>query len=375
MTFFIQDPKDPVSPFLHESLLEKCEQAIGGGGAFAFATKEGAELLLTDEAFKKFLKKHPFDLLVGIDETTNVRALQALKQLTDEFDRLKVRVFHHDLPEAIFHPKFCWFRHKSGGFLVVGSGNLTRKGLRGNWEAYTVTELTSKGVEEIEKKWREWIDFHSIWLKAPDDERVLARAALNIWRAKSGGIRIPEITETETIDGDLEVNPSALQQSDAVLVAEIPKGGKGEGRWKQAGFDLDTFRTFFEVELDAVHRIVLQYVNADGTLGQIESRPRISVKSSNYRFELGAAAGLPYPDLEQGRPIGVFIRIATRSFLYYLLMPNDLHYQIVLSFLKSRTVGRTGRADSMRRVKTNAVELRLAWPDSPLWLARQEGEN
>ena len=106
-------------------------------------------------------------------------------------------------------------------------------------------------------------------------------------------------------------------------------------------------------------------MNADGTAGEVESRPSVSVRSQNYRFELEAAAGLDYP--ERGRPVGVFVNVAPRTFRYRLLMPDDRSYTTVFNLLVSLY---GGRADRMRRVRTNVGVLRRAWPDSPLLRAR-----
>ena len=76
-----------------------------------------------------------------------------------------------------------------------------------------------------------------------------------------------------------------------VLVAEIPGGD----RWKQANFDQHTFETFFEAKLGTRRWVCFQHVNAAGIEVLEPLRPSIIVPSVNFRFELGAGAGLPYP--------------------------------------------------------------------------------
>lgn len=364
MTLRIQDPKYPTAPSLHESLLEACKGALDGGGAFAFVSQGGVRLLLEDEVFKDFAANNRFDLVVGIDEVTNTKALDALREVEGACAGLTVRAFHHDLPNTIFHPKFCWFRYKTGGALITGSGNLTARGLRKNWEAFTVSVLNPDEVDETERQWKNWTDSHDAWLKSLDDPRVVARAEQNVTthnrrgtgEATAGGV------EGEA-GGDVdEIAQGPSQQDDAVLITEIPKGE----RWKQANFKLEDFRDFFGVRDDEEQRLLFHHVNGDGTLGPLENRPAVPVKSRNFRFELGAASGLPYPDFKRfGRPVAVFLRVATRAFKYRLLMPGDPEYGTVSKFLASRN---SEPARNMKRVRTSAGELRRAWPNSPLWL-------
>ncbi len=356
MQLYIQDPTDPQAPFLHERILELCEGAIRGAGVFAFVTREGVDLLLRDKVFVVFATKGTFDLIVGIDEVTNIRALTALQEMSRDLPGLKVKVFYHTLSQSVFHPKFCWFRHKSKGFLVAGSGNLTARGMRGNWEAFTIGELGANSASDLEVQWTRWIEYHASRLRPLDDAEVLARAALNIRQRRVG---IAEAA-SEKLEGEATgaetPEPVFLRE---ILVAEIPRAAS---RWNQANFDLNSFRNFFGVQPGAVRRIVLQHVDLSGALGSLETRPSVSVRSRNFRFELEAAAGLSYPN--RGRPIVVFVRIAPRTFRYRLLMPSDPDCAIVHAFLDAKW---TGRADRMRRIITTTEEMRPIWPGSPLW--------
>jgi hypothetical protein len=359
MPLYIQDPSDLQAPFLHERILEVCQDATCGGGVFAFVTREGVDLLIRDKVFRAFATKGKFDLIVGVDDVTNVRALTALQRAADEMPGLAVRVFYHTLSTAIFHPKFCWFKHGSRAFLVAGSGNLTARGLRGNWEAFIVDELLAGPARELETQWVQWLNLHDAQLRPLDDAEVMARAALNIRLPRPPGVLPPPTEEgEETEAGPVELAPTSAI-SHKVLIAEIPKG---DVRWQQANFDLDSFQNFFGAQPGASHRIVLQHVDSSGALGALESRPSVAVKSRNFRFELEAAHGLDYPTT--GRPIGVFVQIAPRFFRYRLLMPNDPNYAAVSAVLETMY---KGRADRMRRAATTTDVLRQAWPDSPLW--------
>jgi len=249
-------------------------------------------------------------------------------------------------------------------FLVVGSGNLTVRGLRGNWEAFAICELEMDAADALETQWRRWIDMHTERLRPLDDEDVLARAALNVRQRRLGiPARAPEEEEYEAVE-EIPDEPTQLRR---MLVAEIPRASS---RWNQANFDLNSFCNFFGAQPGVLRRVVLQHVDASGSLGSLENRPSVSVRSRNFRFELEAAAGLPYPST--GRPIAVFVEIAPRTFRYRLLMPNDPHHSIVNSFLDTRLPFRSNR---MRRIITDTDEVQRAWPDSPLWLRPLEVEE
>jgi hypothetical protein len=362
MTLRIQDPKYPTAPSLHESLLEACKDAIKGGGAFAFVSQGGVSLLLRDSVFTGFAANNDFDLVVGIDEVTDTKALDALREAGGECGRLSIRVFHHDLPNIIFHPKFCWFRYERGGVLITGSGNLTARGLRKNWEAFTISVLAPEEIDEVEQQWVSWTTSHATWLKGLDDAQVIARAERNVTRfVRRGDGEAVTVTEEDAERDVDEITRGLAHADDAVLITEIPKGG----RWKQANFKLEDYQDFFGVREGEEQRVLLHHVNTDGTVGPREDRRGVSVQSRNFRFELGAATGLAYPDPKHGRPVGVFLRVATRVFKYRLLMPDDRDYAIVFTFLASRN---TEPAGHMRRARTDAGTLRQVWPDSPLWL-------
>ena len=64
MSLNIQDPSYDKSKYLHEALISACVGKKIGGGAYAFASKDGIELLLEDENFKEFLKNGSFLLII-----------------------------------------------------------------------------------------------------------------------------------------------------------------------------------------------------------------------------------------------------------------------------------------------------------------------
>jgi hypothetical protein len=371
MKLHIQDPGNADSPFLQEKILELCQSATFGAGAFAFVTAEGVKLLLGDDIFEDFLRRGKFELIVGVDAITNPAALAALKARIAEFRSLDVKVFLNDRKQTTFHPKFCWFTVGHSTLLLIGSGNLTFKGLRGNWEAFGVGELQGDAASAVQSQWAGWRSANSSRLRRVDDPDVVAKAEANVRRAELV-VAAEEEAEAEppaaappTLKPMPEIRLTG--RVDDVLIAEIPRAGD---RWNQANFNLETFRNYFGAEPGILRRIVLQHVESNGDLGTVENRQSVSVVSQNYRFELDAASGLRYPS--SGRPIAVFVRIAARTFRYRLVMPSDPNHSILDALLRSLWKGPSSR---MRRVVTNSDLLKEAWPNAPLWVKPLEVQD
>lgn len=351
-----QDPSNPNSTYLLESILDACSEAQKVTAAFAYATAAGVRLMTQGSAFQNLIENHEVDLVVGVDGVTNVGALNALQEVSSNHERFQVRVFLNPRNDVIFHPKVCWTKGDSGGVVIVGSGNLTEAGLLGNWEAYSYEELDKGGLHEVEMTWSNWVDRHSDWLRPLSDADVRTRAAANTVMARQGDLPTLQSVPTQQVEG-VQGSVHPLDESH-VLIAEIPRSGN---RWKQANFKKNDYENFFGAEVGQQRLVVFRFVKADGTLSPYEhSRPSVEVKSQNYRFELDAAAGLPYPD--EGRPIGVFVRVATRTFLYHLLMPGDQEYHSVVAILDA-----TGDDSTVRRNRTTGAELRKNWPAAPFW--------
>lgn len=359
MLLSIQDPIDPNADYLHEAMLGACIKATSGGAIFAYASAHGVKLLLEDDTFQKFAKKREFTLIVGVDAITNLKALEALQNYGKQAAGLRLLAFLHDKPRTTFHPKFCWFESTTGGVLLTGSGNLTVGGLRLNWEAFTTLHLSPGEMKEVKAQWNRWMSARAAMLKALNDPDVIARAKQNVVKVKRDAppsVRRLAVAEEAEVEEDRPSTPTddGLQ----VLIAEIGGGT----RWKQANFDIETFKNFFQADPKRQQRVIFYHVAADGSVGDIEQRPSVAVKSQNYRFELEAARGVPYPGGSK-RPIGVFVRIATRTIRYRLLMPSDPTYSIVHDFLAKNYKGPTR---NLRRVIINARGLREIWPTSPV---------
>ena len=138
MSLFIQDPSFPSSDLLHDKLIDTFRNAVGGGGAYAFVSRDGVQMLMENADFETMIERGPYTLVVGTDHITNEAALTKLSELKNAHNNLTVFAFLHEHNNSIFHPKYSWFRNENGGTLVIGSGNLTVNGLRRNQEAFSI---------------------------------------------------------------------------------------------------------------------------------------------------------------------------------------------------------------------------------------------
>src|SRR5437016_4081792 len=111
----------------------------------------------------------------------------------EEHSTLKVRVFLNNVRGSLFHPKLCWFHRAKEGICLVGSGNLTPGGLRGNREAFSVLRLDRRGQQNLDETWSSWLKFHEQRLLPPDHRDVLERARSNT------GTELPPHRRQETI--------------------------------------------------------------------------------------------------------------------------------------------------------------------------------
>jgi HKD family nuclease len=344
----IQDPEWDDSRYLLEEILVAAKGASSGVGAFAFASAAGINLLLKDLDFAKFLSKAPFELVVGIDAITDTNALDALSANVALHPNLTTRVFFGSLSGSTFHPKMCWFRQFSRGTCLVGSGNLTAGGLRGNYEAFSVSTLSRNEMRKSDDMWQSWSLFHAAKLLPLDDPNVRNKAKEN---SRKNRILAKEQREilVEGRNGSLSVGRPKSSGAE-VLIAEIPRSGT---RWNQANFDLHTFNRYFGATPGKTQRIILTHIDSRGTSGPQEVRPSVSVKSHNYRFELDAAANLDYPT--EGRPIAIFVKVATRTFRYRLLLPGTLIHSAASKFLDREGTEKVGH---VRRFVTDIDRVR-----------------
>lgn len=314
-------------------------------------------------------KYHLTDIkfIVGIDQQgTSKEALEEI--LTWEVNSY---VYHSRSPN-IFHPKIYIFEGIEDYLAIIGSNNFTESGLVKNIECSVVITHHKNNpkdrsiLEEIEHH------FNNLFLELDENLKPLSSDLILILeqtglipseqtrsrrydrKEDSNNLnanrnpfsfsdiqRIPAnfsprriVKERRNIQNvteqveDLNDNDNWIgQSSNQMLIAEI---GKGE-RWKQVNFPIAMFREFFGATAgDNSYHINLKYLDQDGELSEIENRQAVTVKSRNYRFEIGAARGA-YPD--EGRPIGVFIRVSARNFIYKLYMPDSESYVELRNYL------------------------------------------
>lgn len=366
--FHLQDPIYSDSYSLHEALIQVCSSANSGKGAYAFVTRTGAEILLGDLEFEKMLDRGSYQLIVGIDEITDLSTIHRLQEFQQKYHSLEISAFLHDSKNSLFHPKISYFSKEDGcGNLVIGSGNLTTGGLRKNREVFAIVNLSEQELVNIEIYWNKWLTQSKLYLKPLTDDGVLEKVQLNTFRARAIHdlpeipIQLTQLDELAEIKQVIiESQEWSFQEDNKVLLAEIPRSGS---RWNQANFDLSTFESFFGATAkDNSQRILLRNVLSPKNLGKIEVRPSVSVVSQNYRFELEAAAGLDYP--VNGRPIGVFVRISTRMFIYKIFMPDaGEKYDEISDWMNSNWVGRT---DRMKRIIKEVGEIKSLLKNSTL---------
>ncbi len=173
MEFIIQDPTYENTKPLRESLLNGLRDMSQGGGVYAFATSEGARFLLGDQRFKEFIANGCYYLIVGTDDITDVAAIRTLKAFEEEYaGHLTVKVYIHDGIGSILHPKYSWFKGVKGdrtkGLLIIGSGNLTRRGMKNNREAYAAIHCSEKDIGEVESEWQRWVNHSQRYLYDPE---------------------------------------------------------------------------------------------------------------------------------------------------------------------------------------------------------------
>lgn len=357
--FYFQDLSYSQQYSTHEALLKSCSDAVMGYGAYAWVTPDGIKLLWEDPTFQKLFQVGSYHAVVGIDLITNVKSLEILSNLEKNYPNFKVQIYHDRISKGLFHPKFSLFKKQNKkGSMVIGSGNLTLQGLRLNKEAFNNIEISENQYKEAENYWKEWLKESSNKLRSPNDPEVIDKAEKNKFGTGKSKRSRKEILKSinSEIKKFAEIQTSidegwSFDETNKVLIAEIPKSGN---RWKQANFDIKTFKEFFKAyTFDSSYRVLLRNIKKDGSLSEIESRQNVTVRSHNYRFELDAASGLDYP--EKGKPIGVFIQIATRMFLYHLFMPKDKGHEKLAIWSKRNW---KGKKENIKRITTSVKKIK-----------------
>jgi hypothetical protein len=345
----LQDPTREGLPCLIDAIGDAASDATFGRGLFSFATVAGVDLLMQKPSIEALVRRGSFELILGIDAITNRETLERVQELALTRPGLKPHVFWHTT-NGIFHPKFCYFHAGRTVRFVVGSGNLTPRGLRDNFEVVSIAELVRSEAAVALQSIDAFLSTHRGNIRLIDND-ALTRAQRNRPTRPVGEIE-PATTQWRT----------RVSSSQDLLLAELPRGGD---RWQQANFDRETARTFFGVDPDAagpMRELFLNEINSVGAPQSEELRRFTFTRSRNLRLQLGARAGLPYPG--QARPIAVFRRVTRRHFVYQLLLPGDREFSRI-----RRQLPRATPSDVRRRLISSS-ELARWWPQSPFLALR-----
>lgn len=143
-----------------------------------------------------------------------------------------------------------------------------------------------------------------------------------------------------------------------VLIAEIGGGP----RWKQANFPISIMQNFFGVNPPSSSTLELTAVDIMGGIESVVNTPTVSVKSQNYRIELGSVTGISYPG-NSDRPIGVFKRTAAGKFRYRVFFRAETGYSNLETYL-SRNY--TGSSHHLKRIITDSPTLAGTWSGCPV---------
>lgn len=327
--FYIQDPRYENGKLLNEALLEACNHALYGAGTYAFVSADGVKLLMKNETFERFITEGTYELLIGMDEITDTRTLAALNQLCNQYPNLMASAFMHDTKGSTFHPKYSWFRYKDGGMLVLGSGNLTAKGLRRNTEAFVMQRVNDLEILSIENMWADWVNSSKAYIKPLLNSEVILRAEEN---------SKPIMINTKGIDWGVENDVWKFDSNSKMLIVEIPT----EYEYKkmkhyQVDVDIHTGNTFFGAEFYPKRDIILRKIHPQGFIEEIETATINITPDKNYQIKLIAHENTQ--KTAKGFPFAIFVKLSLRTFLYSIILPDDRGYRQVKKEMDNRRRG------------------------------------
>jgi len=345
MAFYIQDPAGLSGQLLHDTILTEATKSCEGGGSFAFATKGGIDLFFDSPEFKQLLSIGEYNLIVGMDAITNTKAIDALIYYQEKYPNLRVKGFYHKENGVLFHPKFTWFRNSENldeGSLIVGSGNLTPRGLRNNWEAYFATPLLKNQFKQTHDTWNNWLSSHAQFLLDLNDPKITEQAVKNDKMFQK--LFSEKVKEKNNQDGNESPKPVIISenhhpQNNRYLVVEVPVGRirNTPSAYTQANLGQQAFLDFFDIDIETEDNVYyFQHVTNQGDIEELESRsPIIKVNSSNYNFKLNATydKGRPEPATP---PICIFTEIGVRTYRYRFMLPSDISYDVLKRYLLSQ---------------------------------------
>lgn len=311
---------------------------------------------------------------------------------------------YHTQSVNIFHPKIYLFENTDIFTLIVGSNNLTTMGLVKNIECSLLIK-DAKGEHSVHNDfyvyWKSILDGADINLKPITQElinglyseKMIPTESERTEKYDNGRDKITKSNKRITFNGTkIQRNPegfvpkrrqikakritetkndsepdkpiitvseeSIIVNGEEVLIAEIG----GSNRWKQVNFPVEIFENFFGAERgENSYNIELTNIAQDGSLGELETRQAVSVKSHNYRFEIHCKETMgAYPGNAK-RPIGLFIKIDNGKFLYQVILDNHPAYNKIKKYLYAESKVR--REDELRRHIVHIEAIHALYPE------------
>lgn len=359
----------------------------------AFASYSGISAM-TPYIIKEKARGVKIKIILGADQKgTSKEALEeVLSWGVDSY-------IYHTETINIFHPKIYLFENVDIFTIIVGSSNLTEMGLVKNIEcSLLIKDIKSNPVHK---------EFYDYWKSILDGTEVNLFPITQEFIDKLFADKIipSEIQRRQRYDNGLDVQPTSNNISfnkvpiqgnpngftpkrlikakkvnvdtskgsksqkieetdvtypvgDSVLIAEIGGGL----RWKQVNFPIKIFEDFFGAQKgDNTYEIELINITKDGSLGPIEKRPSVTVKSRNYRFEIKCEeTEQPYPGKGQ-RPIGVFIKTGNKKFFYQVLLSTYPAYKRIKDYLYRES--KVGRSDELKRIIVHIEAIHALYPE------------
>ena len=333
-------------------------------------------------------------IIVGVDQKcTSKEALEEILSWgVDSY-------IYYTLNTNIFHPKVYLFENCDYYTLIVGSNNLTEGGLVRNIECsllvqdmqgtsvYSAFYSYWKGIlnsteENLYPITQELIDLlYEEKIIPSDSERTMTSVEkrINISSGKKSSSifkrseipKNPEGFEPKRLKRSIKIkktivtsNPAVngvidtpVEIGDDVLIAEIGGGP----RWKQVNFPIAIFEEFFGAERgNNDYWISIMNISNDGSLGEIERRQAVSVKSHNYRFEIHCDETKgEYPG-DDVRPIIIFVKLSNDEFLYHVLLAKHDSYKKVKEYLYLET---KNKARELKRAIVHVEALHVLYPE------------
>lgn len=353
----------------------------------AFASYGGVSAL-TDYIKEGQQRGMKIKVILGVDQKgTSKEALEeVLKWGVD------ARIYHTD-SRNIFHPKVYLFENVDIFTLIVGSNNLTVPGLVQNVEcSLLIKDIRSNPVHrDFYEYWKAILDGSEVNLypitqelidklfadkivlsereraerydNGLDDTKETSKKTSFFKKAPiqslPDGFRPQRHVKVKTVSskGAKKVVEKPLFVGEEVLIAEIGGGT----RWKQVNFPVNIFENFFGAERgNNDYNIQLMNIAKDGSLGDIEIRQAVSVKSRNYRFEINCAETQgAYPGKEN-RPIGLFVKLDSQEFVYQVLMSGDNGYRRIKEYLYSES---KNNAHELKRAIVHIEAIHAIYPE------------